>query len=134
MDKQDDYILKSDTISTINSSSEEDSDGSEETVDTEDSSDIEDFKLKIKNNHINTSNNTNNDYDSDKLDETWNQMLVSIEEDNKNEQYKSEDPVISSLMDNIRNNNTLQSSVANIIDNLKPKEKRIVKTTKTFSI
>jgi hypothetical protein len=61
-------------------------------------------------------------------------MLVSIEEDNKNEQYKSEDPVISSLMDNIRNNNTLQSSVANIIDNFKPKEKRIVKTTKTFSI
>jgi hypothetical protein len=133
MDKQDDYILRSDSISTITSSSEEDSDGSEETVDTEDSSDIEDFKLKIKNNHINASNNVNN-HDSDKLDETWNQMLVSIEQDNKNEQYKSEDPVISSLMDNIRNNNTLQSSVANIIDNFKPKEKRIVKTTKTFSI
>jgi hypothetical protein len=130
MDKQDDYILKSDTVSSI-SSSETDSDDSGETVDSKDSSDIENFKLKIKNN----ANNT----DSDKLDEefksnkdnlyepSWSQLVNSI-------QHKTEDPIVSSILDNMRNNNTLKNSVTNIIDSFKPKEKRIVKTLKTFTM
>lgn len=154
MDKQDDYILKSDTISTINSSSEDDSDCSEDsdesgvTVDSKDSSDIENFKLKIKNSTINNNNNT----DSDKLDEefipiqefnvtqdvqtsnlndsSWSQMLNSVEQDNKG----NEDEIVTSLLDNMKINNTLQSSVTNIIDSFKPKEKRIVKTLKTFTM
>ena len=161
MDKQDDYILKSDTISTISSSSEDDSDCSEEsddsgvTVDSKDSSDIENFKLKIKNNTINNNNNT----DSDKLDEefipiqelnvtqtvqksnlndsSWIHMLNSVEQDNNknNKNNKNnEDEIVTSLLDNMKINNTLQSSVTNIIDSFKPKEKRIVKTLKTFTM
>ncbi len=139
MDKQDEYILKSDTVSTITSTSEEDSSDSDDsdesgvTVDSKDSTDIEDFKIKIKNTNI-TNNNTINS-DSDKLDEEfyqgeipWTNMIDSIEN------TQSDDEIVKSLISGLKNNNTLQNSVTNIIDSFKPKEKRIVKTLKTFTM
>jgi len=142
MDKQDDYILKSDTVSTITSSSEEDSDDSDEsgvTVDSKDSTDMQEFKIKIKNTNItNIANITNNNTvnsDSDKLDEQfyqgeipWTNMIDSIEN------TQSDDEIVKSLLSELNKNNTLKKSVTNIIDSFKPKEKRIVKTLKTFTM
>ncbi len=145
MDKQDDYILKSDTISTISTdsdTSEDTDDGvtvdSNDSADSADSVDIEEFKIKItKPNNKQQEDISINivNTDSDKLDEEfykgetpWTEMINSIED------KQTDDEIVKSLLSGLNNNNTLQNSVTQVINSFQPKEKRIVKTLKTFTM